>query len=189
MARHEARLWITYRITSEESAPFHFLFKQHLPVRLTSDCMLSLPGGTVCAVDPAFGSLLRSGERFPWPRFDDGCGHCADLSVVRPSTSADREFVYVADLPEPWCGVDDYGSRASLRMDFAAAAFPFVWLFISYGGWRDVHTVVLEPCTNMPKDLGEAVRRKQSARLEPGQEFVTTVSVSLSECGTTSPFT
>ena len=55
-----------------------------------------------------------------------------------------------------------------------------VWLFLSYGGWRDIYTAVLEPCTNMPKDLADAVRLGQSARLTPGEEFVTTVSVTLS---------
>ena len=188
LARGEARVSVTYRILSNEERPFHFLFKQHLPVRLSSDCSLSLPGGIVTTVDPEFGSIVRSGERFLWPRFAGDQGRSADLSLVRPKTSEDREFVYVSGLPEPWCGVDDHGSGASLRMEFDADAFPFVWLFISYGGWRGVNTVVLEPCTNMPKDLAEAVRLGQSARLQPGQEFVTTVSVSLSECRTTSPF-
>jgi hypothetical protein len=33
--------------------------------------------------------------------------------------------------------------------------------------------------TNMPKDLADAVRLKQSARLDPGAEFTTTVAVTL----------
>jgi hypothetical protein len=37
----------------------------------------------------------------------------------------------------------------------------------------------------MPKDLTEAVRLGQSAQLEPGKEFQTTVSVSLSDLSTT----
>ena len=103
------------------------------------------------------------------------------MRVIPHRSSRAREFVYVRDLPQPWCGVEDERQGASIRMDFNASKLPFVWLFLSYGGWRNVYTAVLEPCSNLPKDLSEAVRLRQSARLEPGQEFRTTVSVTL--CG------
>lgn len=64
-------------------------------------------------------------------------------------------------------------------MAFDRQAVPYLWLFLSYGGWRNTYTAVLEPCTNMPKDLADAVRAGQSARLMPGEVFATTVSVSL----------
>jgi hypothetical protein len=64
-------------------------------------------------------------------------------------------------------------------MRFDAGSLPYVWLFLTYGGWRDLYTAVLEPCTNMPKDLAEAARLNQSARLDPGAEFATTVAVTL----------
>jgi hypothetical protein len=91
-----------------------------------------------------------------------------------------RDFVYVRDLPEPWCEVQDIDRDARLRMTFDAQVFPFVWFFLSYGGWRDTYTAVLEPCSNMPKDLAEAVRLGQSAILLEGQELETTVVVRLS---------
>ncbi len=87
--------------------------------------------------------------------------------------------MYVSALPESWCGVDNPEHGASLRMLFDDGTFPFVWLFLSYGGWRDTYTAVLEPCTNLPKDLTEAVRLGQSASLAPGEEFVTRVTVRL----------
>ena len=64
-------LRVTYRIRSAEDRPFHFLFKQHLPVAITPSCRLLLPGGRVEPVDPAFGTSLhgraaRSSGR--WPR-------------------------------------------------------------------------------------------------------------------------
>jgi hypothetical protein len=56
---------------------------------------------------------------------------------------------------------------------------PFVWLFLTYGGWRNLYTAVLEPCTNMPKDLSEAARVNQSAKLDPGKEFKTKIKIKL----------
>jgi len=174
-----ATLVVLYRIESAEPAPFHFMFKQHLPVALTPQCRLMLPGGRAEPVDPAFGTLVGSGGAFDWPQARGAAG-AVDMSRVPAAASRAREFLYVRELPEPWCGVDDAGSGASLRMRFDPATLPYVWLFLTYGGWRDCHTAVLEPCTNLPKDMSEAVRLRQSARLEPGGEFMTQVSLTVS---------
>jgi hypothetical protein len=181
LAEDSPTVTVQYRIRSQEPAAFHFLFKQHLPVRLTPDCRLLLPGGRMHAVDPSFGTMLPDGGPFEWPMAANAAGHGADLRHVPDRSAAAREFIYVTDLPEGWCGVADLGREASLRMRFEQDRLPYVWLFLSYGGWRDVYTAVLEPCSNMPKDLSTAVRLKQSAILEPGQEFQTTVSVTLGD--------
>lgn len=171
-------LSVSYRIRSEEREPFHFLFKQHLPVHLTPGCRLLLPGGTVQPVDPSFSTLAKGSAPFDWPMAPASSGQAVDLSLVPPSTDRAKEFVYVSDLPDSWCGVL-HPNGTSIRMDFDGQTLPFVWLFLTYGGWRDLYTAVLEPCSNMPKDLAEAVCRGQSARLDPGQEFITVASVTL----------
>ena len=175
-------LTVRYSIRSEEAEPFHFLFKQHLPVAITTNCRLLLPGGRVTPVDGAFSTLLPSPEPFDWP-LAESAGRQVDLRVIPAPEQSLQEFVYVEDLPEGWCGVDDKATGATLRMDYDCRHMPFVWLFLAYGGWRGLYTAVLEPCTNLPKDLAEAVRRGQSARLDPGKEFTTQVRVTLGEYG------
>ena len=170
----------SYEIRSLEAQPFSFLFKQHLPVQISSSCRLALPGGRVEPVDPAFGTILTKAGSFDWPGD-------ADLRAIPPASSAAREFVYVRDLPAAWCGVDDHEHGASLRMEYDSGAMPFVWFFLSYGGWRDVYTAVLEPCTNLPKDLATAVRLGQSAVLDPGGVFATSVTVRLSALSDSKP--
>ena len=174
-------LTVHYRIRSEEPAAFHFLFKQHLPILLSGDCRLLLPGGRMQAVDLSFGTMLPDAGPFEWPFAADGPGRRVDMRAVPPPSSAAREFLYVNDLPDAWCGVADLERKASLRLSFDRQLLPFVWLFLSYGGWRRTYTAVLEPCSNMPKDLAEAVRLGQSARLLPGEEFQTTVSVTVGD--------
>jgi len=171
-------LSVSYRIRSEEREPFNFLFKQHLPVQLAPGCRLLLPGGRVQSVDPSFSTVATGAGPFDWPMAQSSSGQDIDLALVPPSTSRAKEFVYVHDLPDAWCGVE-HPTGASIRMDFDRQTLPFVWLFLTYGGWRDLYTAVLEPCTNMPKDLGEATRLGQSARLARGQEFRTSVSVTI----------
>jgi hypothetical protein len=170
---------VSYRIESREPKAFHFLFKQHLAIAVSPSCGLTLPGGRVSAVDPAFGTMLPGPEPFDWPLAPGADLDDVDLSRVPPFGEA-REFVYVTELPESWCGVDDVAAGASIRMRFDDRRMPFVWLFLSYGGWRDCYTAVLEPCTNMPKDLSEAVRTGRSERLDAGAVFQTRVAVTLS---------
>jgi len=178
LAADAAVLTVRYTIRSEEAEPFHFLFKQHLPVAISPECQLLLPGGRVTPVDGAFSTLLPSAESFEWP-LAEAAGRYVDLRAVPPAAQQLQEFVYVEALPEGWCGVRDLATGATLRMDYDRRHMPFVWLFLAYGGWRGLYTAVLEPCTNLPKDLGEAVRRRQSARLNPGEDFATEVSVTL----------
>lgn len=172
---------VSYRIESLESEPFHCLFKQHLAIAVTPSCRLRLPGGTVTVVDPGFGTIVGAADSFQWPSCTGSGGKVADLGSVSAPSLDTREFVYVEDLRAGWCGVDDLERRASLRMAFDKAVLPFVWLFITYGGWRDCYTTVLEPCTNMPKDLDGAVRQGRSMELQPGQIFETRVAVTLRE--------
>ena len=176
----DATLTVKYSIWSRERKPFHFLFKQHLPILITPDCLLSIPGGLVEAVDPSFSTILPDQDEFAWPFVRNGL-EVTDLRRIPIRASRQQEFLYVKNLAAPWCGVDDTQRRASIRMNFDSKDFPFVWLFLTYGGWRGYYTAVLEPCTNLPKCLSEAVRLGQSARLDPGQEFATTVNIVLSD--------
>ena len=179
LERDSNTLTVSYRIRSQEPRAFHFLFKQHLAIGIAPDCRLALPGGRVQAVDPAFSTVLPEPGPFDWPFAGTGAD-LIDLRNIPDPSSRARDFVYVRDLPETWCGVEDYRAGASIRMEFERRRMPYVWLFLAYGGWRDLYTAVLEPCSNLPKDLSEAVRLGQSARLEPGKEFKTKVSVTLS---------
>jgi hypothetical protein len=178
LAEDAPTLTVNYRIRSQESRVFHFLFKQHLPIEITPGCRLSLPGGQVTPVDSEFSTLLPSAASFQWPFAATSVG-TVDLRRVPPPSSKLQEFVYVQGLPDGWCAVHDEERSASLTMNFDRKVMPYVWLFLSYGGWRDLYTAVLEPCSNMPKDLASAVRLGQSARLDAGQEFATCVSVTL----------
>ena len=179
LADDSNELVVSYSIENRETSDFNFLFKQHLAIALTPQCELAMPGGRVTPVDSAFGTVLPDDGPFDWPMADSSRGR-VDLRRVLPRSSHAREFVYVSDLPAGWCGIHDVEHRASLRMRFDRQQLPFVWLFLAYGGWRGCYTVVLEPCTNMPKDLGEAVRRGQSAWLSAGGRFETRVAVALS---------
>jgi hypothetical protein len=169
---------LDYAITNTGAAPLRFLFKLHAALRVEGEDRVELPGGTVTAVTPGFGALASDAPR-PWPAPVDDAGRLLDLSRVRPREARFREFVYVRDMPAGWCGVARARTGERLRLTCDRAVFPECWLFITYGGWRDYHTIVLEPCTNWPKDLSEAAARGRCAVLAPGATLATRVTVEI----------
>lgn len=176
---NRARLTISYKIKNSSAEALRFLFKQHLPVAITPEHQLELPGGRVTPVDPAFSRRLALGQ-FSWPLGAGPDGTAEDLSRLPPPERRLQEFVYVSELPEGWCGVRDTRSGERLRLSFDKTVFPHTWLFMTFGGWRNLYTVVLEPCTNKPKDLSEALKNGACARLGPGETLATEVVAELS---------
>jgi hypothetical protein len=163
----ERNLTVRYRITNREAAPLTYLFKQHLPVAVTPTHRLELPGGRVTRVDPMFSTRMGGDGPYDWPHVAGLDGAPVNLSILPPVEAGQREFVYISDLPEGWCGIRDHATGAALRLRFSRSIFRYTWLFMDFGGWRGLYTVVLEPCTNMPKDLEVARRLGQCGVLGP----------------------
>jgi len=175
----EPVLTVGYEIRNLDAKALRFLFKQHLAVAATPSHVIELPGGTAVPVDLSFSTRIGSPGPFRWPDAAGPGGRSVDLSRLPEPAERHREFVYVKDLPEGWCGVRDTRTGETLRMTFSTDVFPYVWLFMSFGGWRGLYTVVLEPCTNIPKHLPEAVRSGRCAELAGGGVLRCEVRVSL----------
>jgi hypothetical protein len=165
------RVSIGYRILNDTSRTRYFLFKQHLALAVSPFHRLQLPGGKVTPVDLTFSTLIRSNAVSVWPSAFGGNGELIDLSICPAAELCHREFIYVSELPEGWCGAWNSRNGATLRLHFPRNVFPFTWLFMTYGGWRDLYSVVFEPCTNMPKDLATAQSLGQCAVLHPQAEL------------------
>jgi hypothetical protein len=165
-----SRMTITYTLSARRSFPY--LFKLHPAMAIDEDCTLDLPGGRIEQVSPGFGSILGDEDGVPWPGV-------ARLDVCRPAATKTREFVYVKDLAEGWCGVTDARRGCSLRIDFDRQRFPYCWLFITYGGWRDHNVVVLEPCTTHPKDLAAAVAAGTTPWIAEGERVEFSVDLTV----------
>jgi galactose mutarotase-like enzyme len=172
-------LRVRYTITNRRAEPFWFLLKLHAPIAITPRHRLRLPGGRVLQVDRAFSSILAGAGPYDWPRVPSKEGGIWDLELLPPAGSRQQEFVYVVDLPAGWCGVADIDTGTQFTLSYSRNVFPYVWLFMAFGGWHDCYTVVLEPCTNLPKDLNEAFHRGTCASLDAGATLECDVTASI----------
>lgn len=166
--RPQAQLIYQFENQSQEQIPF--LFKHHAAIAIEAGDEILLPD---CWVEPAFlefSKLIGQPGKTRFPKAVAANGETIDLRVIPPSSSQLQEFYYSSDLSNGYCGIRHQRTQSSLLMTFDTADFPYVWMFQSYGGWRDHYVVVVEPCTTMPFDLEEAYRLHQTAFLRPQEK-------------------
>ncbi len=53
----------------------------------------------------------------------------------------------------------DQAAQVGFALRFPQQGFPHVWLFRTFGGWRGLHTLILEASTGYPYDLDIAVKQ------------------------------
>ena len=179
LENNESKFHVKYRITNLSDEPIIFLWKLHPAIAISPDHQLLLPGGKVIPVDLTFSTIIGSPGPFEWPIVIDKQGRNHDLRIILPKDSGHKEFVYVTDLPEGWCAIKNKRTGSEFRLSFPTDVFPYLWLFITYGGWRDHYTIVLEPCTNFPKDLNSAYKKGTCGRIEGQASLECEVTVSL----------
>ena len=159
------RLQFRHRITNVGRRRLDFLWKLHPALVVEEGDRVDVPGETAELVDPAF-SRIREPQRFKWPTATPRSGTPVDFSVL-PGATGERDFLYVLDLSAGWCALRRMKRGIGFGLVFPKEVFTSVWLFMSHGGWRGLHTLVLEPCTAYPKDLTVAIRSGSCAHLEP----------------------
>jgi hypothetical protein len=142
------------RLINESRHALPYLWKQHAAVPLGQPARLDLPTTTVL-VD------------------DSGGPH--DIRLTPPPGSDVAEFQYATGLDAGWCAVT-YADGGGLGLAFDPEVFPSCWIFASYGGWRGLEVLVLEPCTDYPGGRTEGVAAGPHRTLRPGQSVETTVT-------------
>lgn len=163
--RPEAKLVYEFQNQAAEEIPF--LFKHHAAIAIEAGDEILLPD---CWVEPAFlefSKLIGQPGKTCFPRAIGADGQEIDLRIMPPPSSQLQEFYYSSELASGYCGIRNQRTQSSLLMTFDTVDFPYVWMFQSYGGWRDHYVVVVEPCTTMPFDLEEACRQQTVAVLQP----------------------
>lgn len=180
--RPEAKVIYWFENQSEEAIPF--LFKHHAAIAIEAGDEILLPD---CWVEPAFSEfsqLIGQPGKTRFPRAIGVNGETIDLRTIPPPASHLQEFYYAFDLASGYCGIHHQRTQSALVMTFDTTDFPYVWMFQSYGGWRDHYVVVVEPSTTMPFNLEEACRQRTVAWLQPQERQCRTLTLQLRRSST-----
>lgn len=162
---------IDYKISNASDSARHFLWKLHAALRLEEGDRIVSSARYGQVVDPAYSRFPQQEVSFKWPLVD-----AVDVSIVPAKTDA-MDFFYLFDTATGEMKLENNQDHTCFAYLYDTAIFPYQWLFASYGGFLGHYTAILEPCTNMPIGLNDAIARKQSALLQPGQSIETTVKI------------
>lgn len=160
---------VAVSVSNRSGADLPMLHKQHLAVPLRPGARLDLPDSRITLGDFGRPRAGRAGDRFRWPSLDG-----VDFRPVPPAARRLSEFLFADDLAAGWCAVS-HPDRVGIGLAFDPAAYPSCWVFASYGGWRNLEVIVLEPCTGVGLSVADGVASGQHRVLGAGAEFTTTV--------------
>lgn len=173
-----------HRLTHLGGHGFDFLWKLHPALAVKPGEEILVPAARGEIATPGCGRLAEAAVAFDWPHVPGRDGRLHDFSrVPQENRYPGYEMVYLTDLHDGWCAVWDREAQFGFGLAFDSVRFNNVWLFQTFGGWRGLHCVVLEPSTTWPCALREAATRRTIAHLAAGEVLETaTTAVILSGC-------
>ncbi|TLS48330.1 DUF5107 domain-containing protein [Paenibacillus antri] len=172
----EAKLRFSHRLTNVGRGELPYLWKLHAAVKADEHGRIDVGAGRAYLEDFGPPRTGKTGVGYDWPfaAGEDGTRH--DMRLCLPASSAVNEFQYLTELTGGWCVYTDTASGIGLGLAFDPEAFPSCWLFATYGGWRGLSTVVLEPCTGTPISVTDGVAAGTHRTLAAGETFATEVT-------------
>jgi hypothetical protein len=165
---------VRYRITNLGPAPVDFIWGTHPALNVSDEVILRIPARTGIVGQASHPSLGQPGQRYSWPHLETPAGKI-DMSRTRSRASGLSCGHYATDLEGGWYAVEDLATGQGFLLKFSAEACPYLWMWLSYGGWRGYHHVIVEPWTSYPVNLAEAVQNGAARRLGAGETFQTEV--------------
>jgi hypothetical protein len=180
---HRSGATFTWRtqITNTGDVEIPYIWRHHpaLPIRRGS--RLELPPARVEANADDAGAM--SAAPFTWPHAILADGSARDLSVLPEADSGEVWMLYATELPEglvriTWPGNGE-GETHGISFSFDPSRVTAVTTFATFGGWRDLQTILPEVGVGYPADLREAVAAGTAGRLGVGEtvEFEVRVEV------------
>lgn len=173
----ETKLRVEYEITNHGDRPLDVHWKLHPALPVTPGARLHLPVRRAI-IDPDFAAGFLERE-FAWPHAEIASGAKLDMRELPAPDAGSTHFYYALELSAGWCGVTYPDERIGFGLEFDPEILPTVWIFGSYGGWRDLAVVILEPCTGYPVRLDEAIAQGTAHTLAPHQTLRTEVAASV----------
>jgi len=177
----ESKLRFRHRIVNNGGGALPYLWKLHAAMAVDEHTRIDLPAGKVQVEhfgSPRFGA---TGQTYDWPYASDERGKRHDMRRALPSSSGVSEFLYAIDTTDGWCALTHSQDRIGFALAYDKTQMPHCWLFSSYGGWRGLNTVILEPCTGYPVSVNDGARQGTHAELSPGAELACEVIATVFE--------
>jgi hypothetical protein len=158
-----------------------YLWKLHVALVVDENSRIDLPARTVQIEDFGPTRLGRVGVSYTWPYAEDETGIMQDMRRTLPITAAKNEFQYATEMDAGWCALTQVQEQIGFGLSYDLDVLPSCWLFATYGGWRGLNTVVLEPCSGYPVSVNDGINQGTHRILEAGEQVTCSVTAVIYE--------
>ena len=162
-------LTIHYRVRNRSAERQAFMLKLHPALVIEEGDEIDMPACQLEAVELGFSRMVGQPGLSNWPAAQSASGDAVLLNRVPAASSKLREFIYCSNLADGFCAISNTRSGSRFELRFDRRDFPFVWIFLSHGGYQGLQVTMLEPCTSKPYDLVHAIAQGTAAWLQPGE--------------------
>jgi hypothetical protein len=166
---------IDHRIKNTGTLPFDFNWGIHPACAVTPDSRIDLPHCRGIVAEAVGGALGDVETAFTWPYVPIQRGEKADLRFPFPREAATMSFSYLEGMEHGWLAVTDRPSESGFGLVFPHDIFRCLWLYLCYGGYRDLNVAIVEPWIGYPSKLSEAVLAGHYRTLAGGEILEATV--------------
>jgi len=174
----QSRLQFRHKFTNEGVGTFPFLWKLHPAFAVSPKHRIDFPPMKV-TLEPGFpGTLGDAVSPFEWAYAQIG-DRKIDVGGIPHIAERQLYFFYGTEMKESWCAITNTETGLACGLYFDPSVFSSCWLFASYGGWRNYHVAVLEPCTGFPLNFETMQKEGRARTLEPGKSLTTEVLFSV----------
>ncbi len=156
-----------YRVTNLGRQPLPLIWGVHPLFHITPDHRLDLPPGRMLVAAASAAGLGSVGQTYDWPLLPTADG-TRDMRRLPPPESALSGGHYAIEPSENWFALTDTRRQVGIAMIYPRDVFRALWIWQSYGGWRDFYHLAVEPWVGYPVRFDQAVEAGRQRTIEAG---------------------
>jgi hypothetical protein len=169
---------LRYRLKNMSSRAHRLIWGMHPLFAVTPYHRLELPAGEMLVGWTSSGDIGQLGQRYQWPYLPTQHGF-RDMRYLPGPTSNLSAGHYAMNPQGNWFALTDTKKQVSIAMVYPAEIFRSLWVWQTYGQWRGLYHLAVEPWVGYPVKLDEAVAAGRCFLLAPRQVLEYDVSVGI----------
>ncbi len=171
----EPTFHIKYRLKNGSSKRLNLIWGIHPLFNISSNHRLDLPLGDMLVGLSSAPDLGRVGQSYNWPFLPTPQG-LRDMRRIGIENCLSAGH-YATQPRGNWFALTDTQKQVGIAMVYPQDIFRSLWVWQSYGEWRGLYHLAVEPWVGYPVKLDEAIQAGHSLFLESQATLEFSVSV------------
>lgn len=173
---HQPVIHMHYRLKNLSSQNLELIWGIHPLFNITPYHRLDLPPGTIQVDLSSSETLGKVGQIYEWPFLPTLSG-ARDMRTLPGAEAKTFAGHYCTKSSSNWFALTDTKKQVGIAMIYPREIFQNLWLWQSYGGWKGLYHLAVEPWVGYPVNLEQAVREGHYLSLSAAQTLEYSVSV------------